>query len=119
MDEYSFRGQPISGLSAYVLLGSVKRVMIECPNPTLEDILALDTIVKDFDKKVAESFEEARKIEDICANVIDQNPTQVKQLWEGKTAGLGFLVGQVMKETKGSIDPRIVNDTIKELLGIK
>lgn len=54
-----FRGQPISGPAAYVLLGSIKRVLSECPDPTLEDVLALDTIVKDFDEKFAESLERA------------------------------------------------------------
>jgi Asp-tRNA(Asn)/Glu-tRNA(Gln) amidotransferase B subunit len=31
---------------------------------------------------------------------------------------MGFFVGQVMKETKGSASPQIVNDTIKRLLGL-
>ena len=35
----------------------------------------------------------------------------------GKTALFGFFVGQVMKATKGSANPQLVNDTLKRLLG--
>jgi len=35
----------------------------------------------------------------------------------GKTALLGFFVGQVMNATKGSANPQLVNETLKRLLG--
>ena len=34
----------------------------------------------------------------------------------GKTAALGFLVGQVMKKTKGKANPQVVNKLLKEAL---
>lgn len=58
MSDYFFRGQPISGVSAYVLLGSIKRVQEEAPNPTAEEIKALEEIVADFDKKFEEGMKE-------------------------------------------------------------
>ena len=30
---------------------------------------------------------------------------------------LGFLVGQVMKETRGKANPRVVNERLREKLG--
>jgi Asp-tRNA(Asn)/Glu-tRNA(Gln) amidotransferase B subunit len=30
---------------------------------------------------------------------------------------MGFLVGQVMKETGGSADPKLVNELLNKLLG--
>jgi len=57
-------------------------------------------------------------IEAACAKVIADNPKQAEQLRAGKTALFGFFVGQVMKATKGSANPQLVNDTLKRLLGV-
>ena len=48
--------------------------------------------------------------------VIKQNSDQVEQLKAGKTKILGFLVGQVMKETSGKANPQKVNDLIHAIL---
>ena len=58
-------------------------------------------------------------IESACAKVIADNPKQVEQLRAGKTALFGFFVGQVMKATKGSANPKLVNETLERLLGAK
>jgi Asp-tRNA(Asn)/Glu-tRNA(Gln) amidotransferase B subunit len=34
----------------------------------------------------------------------------------GKEGLLGFFVGQVMKETEGKADPRVVNERVREKL---
>jgi Asp-tRNA(Asn)/Glu-tRNA(Gln) amidotransferase B subunit len=34
----------------------------------------------------------------------------------GKDGLLGFLVGQVMKETRGKANPRVVNERLRERL---
>jgi len=48
---------------------------------------------------------------------IAANPKQVEQFRGGKTAVLGFLVGQVMKASRGQADPASVNRLLKEKLG--
>jgi aspartyl-tRNA(Asn)/glutamyl-tRNA(Gln) amidotransferase subunit B len=58
-----------------------------------------------------------RAIEEVCAKIIADNPKQAEQLRAGKTTLFGFFVGQVMKATKGSANPQLVNDTLKRLLG--
>jgi aspartyl-tRNA(Asn)/glutamyl-tRNA(Gln) amidotransferase subunit B len=58
-----------------------------------------------------------KAIEEVCAKVIAENPKQAEQLRGGKPALFGFFVGQVMKATKGSANPQLVNDTLKRLLG--
>jgi aspartyl-tRNA(Asn)/glutamyl-tRNA(Gln) amidotransferase subunit B len=57
-------------------------------------------------------------IEDLCRKLIEQNPKQADQLRAGKTALLGYFVGQVMKATKGSANPQLVNDVLKRLLAL-
>jgi aspartyl-tRNA(Asn)/glutamyl-tRNA(Gln) amidotransferase subunit B len=61
---------------------------------------------------------DAAEIEAVCRRVIERSPKQVDQLRAGKTALMGFFVGQVMKETKGAANPQLVNDTLKKLLGV-
>jgi aspartyl-tRNA(Asn)/glutamyl-tRNA(Gln) amidotransferase subunit B len=48
--------------------------------------------------------------------VIAANPAQVETYRGGKEGVLGFLVGQVMKETQGKADPRVVNRLLQEKL---
>ena len=47
---------------------------------------------------------------------IDANPKQAEQYRAGKTAMLGFFVGQVMKATQGKANPQAVNEILKRLL---
>ena len=58
-----------------------------------------------------------KAIEEACAKVIADNPKQAEQLRAGKATLFGFFVGQVMKATKGSANPQLVNDTLNRLLG--
>jgi aspartyl-tRNA(Asn)/glutamyl-tRNA(Gln) amidotransferase subunit B len=48
---------------------------------------------------------------------LEDNPGPVEQLRGGKTAALGFLVGQVMKAAGGKVNAKRVNQIIKELVG--
>ncbi len=58
------------------------------------------------------------RLEAICRRLIEANPKQAEQLKAGKTTLLGFFVGGVMKETKGSASPQVVNDVLRRLLGL-
>jgi len=57
-------------------------------------------------------------IEAIAKSVMDANPKQVAAYRAGKTALLGFFVGQIMKQTKGSADPAVVNGVLGRLLAV-
>lgn len=48
--------------------------------------------------------------------VINGNPTQVAQFKAGKDAVLQFLVGQVMKKSRGTADPIVVADLLRNKL---
>lgn len=51
------------------------------------------------------------------AKVLAANQDSVEDLKNGKDRALGFLVGQVMKATKGKANPQLVNKLIKEEIG--
>ncbi len=55
-------------------------------------------------------------IEEAVRAVLEANPKQVEQYKGGKTAVVGFFVGQVMKATKGAANPKVVNETLRRLL---
>ena len=52
-------------------------------------------------------------LEKVVDQVLASNPKQVEQYKSGKTAVVGFLVGQVMKATRGQANPAAVNEILK------
>jgi aspartyl-tRNA(Asn)/glutamyl-tRNA(Gln) amidotransferase subunit B len=48
--------------------------------------------------------------------VIAANPKPVAEYKQGKTAALNFIKGAVMRETKGSVRPDVVERVLKEEL---
>jgi aspartyl-tRNA(Asn)/glutamyl-tRNA(Gln) amidotransferase subunit B len=56
-------------------------------------------------------------LEKVIANVIAANPKQVDQYRGGKTTVMNFLVGQVMRATRGQANVAVVTDLFKQKLG--
>ncbi|MBS3976269.1 MAG: Asp-tRNA(Asn)/Glu-tRNA(Gln) amidotransferase subunit GatB [Syntrophomonadaceae bacterium] len=52
----------------------------------------------------------------VVIKVLSANPSVVQDFKAGKEKALGFLVGQVMKETMGKANPAVVNQLLKERL---
>jgi len=55
-------------------------------------------------------------LEDIAAHIIKENPKAVDDYRKGKMASVQFLVGQVMRESRGAANPKIAQEVIKKLL---
>ena len=53
----------------------------------------------------------------VVLKVLARCPKEVTDYKNGKTKLLGFFVGQVMKETRGKANPKIVNEILKDELG--
>nr|MCR5224205.1 Asp-tRNA(Asn)/Glu-tRNA(Gln) amidotransferase GatCAB subunit B [Bacilli bacterium] len=51
---------------------------------------------------------------DIIVNILDESPNQIAAYKAGKTNLIGYFVGQVMKETKGTANPGMVNKLLNE-----
>ncbi len=56
------------------------------------------------------------QIEAVVDEVIKECPEEVKKYLSGKTKVIGFLVGQVMKKTKGKANPKLVNELLRKKL---
>jgi aspartyl-tRNA(Asn)/glutamyl-tRNA(Gln) amidotransferase subunit B len=59
---------------------------------------------------------ERSELEPLVDRILVANPGQVEAYRGGKQGLLGFFVGQVMKETQGKADPKIVNELLREKL---
>ena len=55
-------------------------------------------------------------IREAALRVIERNATQVEQYRGGKAQVFGFLVGQLMKETRGKAKAELANEILRELL---
>jgi aspartyl-tRNA(Asn)/glutamyl-tRNA(Gln) amidotransferase subunit B len=64
------------------------------------------------DSLVADTAE----LEPLVVRVLADNPGQVAAYKGGKEGLLGFFVGQVMKETHGKADPKVVNELLRAKL---
>lgn len=58
-------------------------------------------------------------LQKVCEVVIDENRSVVEEYLAGKEKSFQFLVGQVMRKTKGAASPQDVNELLKRLLGGK
>jgi aspartyl-tRNA(Asn)/glutamyl-tRNA(Gln) amidotransferase subunit B len=55
-------------------------------------------------------------IEEVVARIISNCPAEAAAYKNGKTKLLGFFVGQVMQETRGKANPKLVNELLKKML---
>lgn len=72
-------------------------------------------------KEVAEAkgmkqMSDTSQLQSIVASVLDQNPQSIIDFKNGKDRAIGFLVGQVMKASKGQANPAMTNKLIQEEL---
>jgi aspartyl-tRNA(Asn)/glutamyl-tRNA(Gln) amidotransferase subunit B len=56
------------------------------------------------------------EIEKAIERAMEANPTQVEDYRKGKEKLFGFFVGEVMKQTKGKANPKLVNEWLRRKL---
>ncbi len=59
---------------------------------------------------------DSAELEKVLRRLIEENPKQAEGLRAGKKQLAGFFVGQVMKETQGSADPKLVSQLLSRLI---
>ena len=63
-----------------------------------------------------EAVSDTDELGPLVDRILEANPGQVAAYRGGKEGLLGFFVGQVMKETQGKANPRVVNDLVRQKL---
>ncbi len=66
------------------------------------------------DERGLRQIQDADALGAIVDQILADNPKEAEQLRGGKQKLIGFFVGQVMKETKGSADPKKAQELIRE-----
>ena len=74
-----------------------------------------ESVLNILDKYQINNEENYELIDKLIKEVIDKNEKQVKEYKSGKTKILGFFIGQILKESKGS-DPSQIKDKIIKAL---
>jgi aspartyl-tRNA(Asn)/glutamyl-tRNA(Gln) amidotransferase subunit B len=69
-----------------------------------------------IDREGLKQISDSGALEKIIDEVLAANPKQVEQYKSGKTAVAGFLVGQIMKASRGQANPAAVNEMLKQKL---
>jgi aspartyl-tRNA(Asn)/glutamyl-tRNA(Gln) amidotransferase subunit B len=102
----------------------LKRVAArELPGPLAKQVFAwmaeepgsVDELLARHGVQVQASADDLRPV---VAAVIAEHPGPVAQYRAGKMATFGFLVGQVMKRTGGQAVPQVVQELLREELGV-
>ena len=86
-----------------------------------KDILAIIVVNDASPMKIAEEKGLLQKndegvLKELAQKYVDANPNVVAEYKSGKESALMFFVGQIMKETKGSANPGIVQKILKEII---
>jgi aspartyl-tRNA(Asn)/glutamyl-tRNA(Gln) amidotransferase subunit B len=100
-------------------LGKLIEARASIPRGTFDEALAAsgngDFTAESYLGEAAIS--DASELDPVIDRVIGANESQVASFKAGKEGVLGYLVGQVMRETQGKANPKIVNERLREKLG--
>ncbi|MDY6795272.1 MAG: Asp-tRNA(Asn)/Glu-tRNA(Gln) amidotransferase subunit GatB [Actinomycetota bacterium] len=93
-----------------VISGKIAKTVFEEMLNTGDDP---DVIV---DRKGITQISDEDKLEEIIVEAVSENPNSIEDYRGGKKKALGFLVGQVMRKTKGRANPQLVNEMLRSYL---
>jgi len=84
----------------------------EIVDDIMEEDLSIDEILDKHGFKEMDSTE----LDNIIKTVMDNNPQSVADYKSGNDRAIKFLMGQIMKETKGNANPQLVTEKLTEML---
>ena len=63
-----------------------------------------------------EAVSDTGELEKFCKEAIEENPNAVQDYKSGEENALNFIVGQVMRKSRGKASPQIVKELVKKLI---
>ncbi len=55
-----------------------------------------------------------KELQPIIDQILSDNPQSIEDFHNGKDRAIGFLVGQIMKQTRGKANPQVVNKLLMQ-----
>ena len=104
----------IANLHNYIIDGkiSIKQAK-DILNDAWESGSKVDEIISN---KNIEQISNPSLLTDVAKKILEKHQKEVQDYKNGKDKLLGFFVGQIMKETKGKANPKILNQVLNKLL---
>lgn len=94
-----------------------KKITEQTGQRILEKLIVEPISPKEYVEKeklgIVSGEEELRKI---CEEAVKENPAAVEDYKKGEQKSFNFIVGAVMKKTKGKANPAVVNKILKEII---
>ena len=101
-----------------VLYGVENKISNLAAKEVLEEMFTTGDDPSDIiERKGLWQISDTSELEDMVRRVIVDNPKVVDDIRGGKTASLQFLVGQVMKDSRGKANPKIVQELLRTMIG--
>ena len=94
-----------------------KKITDNVAQKLLEKLIEKPFDINEYVKKEKlEAVSDTGELEKYCKEAIKENPKAVEDYKKGEEKALNFIVGSVMKKTKGKATPKEVNEIIKKLI---
>lgn len=108
---------PPENLAELLKLQQEGTISIRIAKEVLEEMFATGRGAREIvEAKGLTQITDVGQLTAIVEKVLATHPKVVEDYRKGKEKALGFLVGQVMKETRGKANPNLVNQLLKERL---
>jgi Asp-tRNA(Asn)/Glu-tRNA(Gln) amidotransferase B subunit len=100
-----------------VALVAAETVSGQGAKQALEDAFTTgDSIAEIVERRGLTQISDTGALGSIIDQVLSENPDVVAQFRSGKEGVIGFLVGQVMKGSGGSANPKLAQELLRERL---
>ena len=98
-------------------LVEAKKITDNVASKLLEKLVEKPFDVKQYIKKEGlEAVSDVSELEKYCKEAIAENPQAIEDYKKGEKKALNFIVGSVMKKTRGKATPKEVNEIILRLI---
>ena len=94
-----------------------KKITDNVAQKLLEKLIEKPFDVNEYVKKEKlEAVSDTGELEKYCREAVKENPKAVEDYKKGEEKALNYIVGSVMKKSRGKATPKEVNDIIKRLI---
>lgn len=113
IDNCDLKPQNLAKLVSLIDAGEVSNAQAK---KLVDDLMAGKDPQKVAEEKGLRQVSDTGAIEKMVTEVLDANPQAIEDFKNGKDRAVGFLVGQVMKKSRGQANPGMVNKMVRDAL---
>ena len=103
-------------------LASAKTLLMKLLKTPQDSNIAIDEIIQKYDLgniSGVPADELSDAIKEVCFEIVQDNPEVVANIRKGDYKKINYLIGLSMKQTKGKLNSKIIEKTLKDTIGIQ